>query len=122
MEAAERSDSKALRILLSHGATLGPEILFHAIGLRQNFNGTATMEALIEYGADINCFSSRRSTPLIAAVRIGDEDKIRFLLARGADPNLKASDDHLSALSYARRLGRMHLVSLMEAAGGDIAP
>ncbi|KAH4017307.1 hypothetical protein HBH61_156150 [Parastagonospora nodorum] len=122
MDAAELSDPTALRTLIAHGATLHPEILFYAIGLRHNSNGTATMEALIEHGADINYVSPRRSTPLYAAVRVCDEEKIRFLLARGADPHLKVADGHLSALEYARRLGRTHLVSIMEAAGGDSAP
>jgi Ankyrin repeats (3 copies) len=48
----------------------------------------AQMTALIDAGADINARDARnRFTPLLHAVHAQQEDAVRLLLARGADPN-----------------------------------
>ncbi|KAH5469649.1 hypothetical protein HBI22_195740 [Parastagonospora nodorum] len=121
-EAARMSDAIALRILLSHGAKLLPELLFHTIGLRQNFNGTATMEVLIHAGADVNYIARRWSTLLCGAVSIGDKGKVTYLMSRGADPRHGVEGRHLSAVEYGRRMGRSELVGIIECGGGDGAP
>jgi ankyrin repeat protein len=120
-DAAVLSDPTALRTLLSYGAT-DPDAMFHAIGLRRQHNGTATMEALIENGADVNYVSRRWSTPLHRAIRVYDEEKLMLLLDHGADPSVRSLGGRWSALEVAMDLGRADLVDVMEAAQGQRAP
>jgi ankyrin repeat protein len=83
------------------------------------------MAFLLDYGIDINeisTFGYRRSkragdengTPLHAAVRSGFEDRISFLLDRGADPNVKTECGD-TALDYARRWNFETGIKVLEA-------
>jgi hypothetical protein len=56
-ETAKLSDPTALRVLFFHGAKMDPEAMFHAIGARGQRNGTATLQVLVEHGADVNYVS-----------------------------------------------------------------
>jgi hypothetical protein len=116
-KAAQLSTSTALEILFEYGAEMDPEAMFYAISMdRGQANGTATMEALIQHGSDINFVSRRWSTPLEYTVRSNKLEKCGFLLAQGADPEVKYLNGGCSALEYARRQGRMDFVEIMEAA------
>jgi ankyrin repeat protein len=120
--AAELPDPTALQLLLAHGAALDPEAMLHAIGRRRQDNGTATMEILINHGADVNHVSARLSSPLCTAIRINEVDKLKFLLDHGADPTSRPSEGRMSALEYASTLGRTHLIQIMEAASEETVP
>jgi ankyrin repeat protein len=122
VEAAEFSDPTVLRLLLAHGAALDPEAMLHAIGRRRQDNGTATMEVLIEHGADVNYVSARLDSPLCTAIRTNAVEKLKLLLDHGADPTSRRSKGSMSALEYASTLGHTHLVHIMEAASGKTAP
>jgi ankyrin repeat protein len=115
-EAATLSDPGALRLLLSHGAEMDPEAIFHAIGIRYLRNGTATLKELLEHGADANYDSDRWCTPLHYAVRRGLTDKLKVLLQYGADPNVKPLNEHASALEYAMEEGQTEMYEIMKAA------
>ena len=80
------------------------------------------MDVLIDAGADVTFISRRWSTPLCGAVRIGDEAKVRYLMARGARPEYPGAEAHLSAVEYGRMTGRLGLVGVMEGGGGEGAP
>jgi ankyrin repeat protein len=122
VDAAELSDPTALRLLLAHGAALDPAAMLHAIGRRRQDNGTATMEVLIEHGADVNYVSARLPSPLCMAIRRNAVEKLKLLLDHGADPTSQRSEGSLSALEYANTLGHTHLIHIMEAASGRTAP
>jgi ankyrin repeat protein len=96
--------------------------MLHAIGRRRQDNGTATMEILIDHGANVNYVSARLSSPLCTAIRINEVDKLKFLLDHGADPTSRRSEGSMSALEYASALGHTHLIHIMEAASGKTAP
>jgi hypothetical protein len=116
------SDPTPAQILLSHGAE-DPEAIFHAIGLRALGNGTATMEALIEHGVDINYASTRWATPLCQAIYLKDEEKLRLLLKHGADPRVKAPGVcRLDAYEYAVELNRERFYEIMEETCRSSAP
>ncbi|MHC4200523.1 MAG: ankyrin repeat domain-containing protein [Planctomycetota bacterium] len=51
------------------------------------------VKALVESGASVDPFSPDAMPPLVAAIsRHNDEDLMRFLIEKGADPNLPAFD------------------------------
>ncbi|KAH7408682.1 ankyrin repeat-containing domain protein [Phaeosphaeria sp. MPI-PUGE-AT-0046c] len=118
--AAELTNAESLTILLSYGAT-DHMAIYHAIGLRRQNNGTATMQALIDHGIDINYLDRRRGTPLRQAVHVGDEEKLKWLLDHGADPHAK-NPESTSALERAKQMGRSHFVAIIEAASGMMGP
>jgi ankyrin repeat protein len=120
--AAEQADPAALHILLSYGAE-DPEAIFHAIGVRGNErNGTATMEALIEHGADINYVSERWATPLCLAIRFGGEEKLRLLLKHGANPVIRSQCGRFNAYECAAEWNRQRFYDIMEETCRSAAP
>jgi ankyrin repeat protein len=69
-----------------------------ALLLAARDGNTAAVQALAEAGADVNQASAGdRTTPLVMAVINGHFDTARFLLDRGADPNL-VNEDGLAPL------------------------
>lgn len=86
-EAAEHMYPFALLILLGKGAALDPEAIFYAIGSANN--GTATLQTLIEYGADVNYVHKIWGTPLLHCIRTKQMEKLRVLFETGADLVMK---------------------------------
>jgi hypothetical protein len=121
-KAATLSDPTPLQMLLSHGAKMDPEALFHAIGIRSQANGMSTLMMLIEHGADVNYVSERWCTPLYHCVRLHQESKLRLLLQHGADPDGRSLIGGTTALEYAKERGRMNLYGLMKEAQNRTAP
>ncbi len=75
--------------------------LHHAAG----FGTLATMQWLVESGAEVNATNGRKSTPLHWAIH--DEAKVRLLLSRGAGVNAKQGDGR-TPLYLAAMLGNGH--------------
>lgn len=115
------STSEAVHLLVSHGAE-DPEAIFYAIGLCGQHNGTATLQALIDHGVDINYLSELWGTPLYQAIRVRDEEKMMLLLAHGADPHVKRARCGLSALDLARKKNLVRWVAIIEDASGLRGP
>jgi len=103
-----------MKTLLSHGAEMDPEAIYFAIGLGRQFNGTATLEMLINHCADVNHVSQRWRTPLIHAVWNQREEDLKVLLAHGADPTIEGAKGGVTALGAAKMRERMDLFRLME--------
>jgi ankyrin repeat protein len=122
-DAANHSDSTALQLLLKHRAKIDPEAIFHSIGIpRSRPAGTATMQILIDQGADVNHFSKRWCTPLYHAVHMNQEDHVRLLLDHGAKPSVESIIGKISALDHAKEKGRMNLYEMIEASGSHGSP
>lgn len=97
----------AIRVSLDRfpgGYSGGGTPLVSAVGKRNR----AIAEALLDAGASVDAQGYQGVTPLIVAAYQGDDEMVKFLLLRGADPHLMTSDgedaeaaakqqDHLTA-------------------------
>ncbi len=119
---ALKQDTTILRLLLSSGVNvnaqyklLDPLIYRTYSGDRTTYSliqeaaylgATAAIEALLEYGAEIDALPPDGCTALEIAVYFGKEDVAQFLLAKGANPHLGA----IKAAIVARRSSMIKLV------------
>jgi ankyrin repeat protein len=87
-----RPDIGKMRTLLESGANANAcashdITALHTLALKPDESLDA-VRLLIEYGADVEAFSLRESTPLAAAVRTGHTVMVEFFLQKNADPNI----------------------------------
>ena len=76
----------------------------------------ARMDLFLEFGADLEAVDEEyRSRPLGWAARSGQEDAVRLLLARGADPN--GGQDWARPLLWAERRGHRSVARTLRKAG-----
>ncbi len=119
--AVRASDRRTVRKMLATDADLvkardegGSTPLHHAAG----FATLATMQLLLDKGADVNAANRRNSTPLFWAIH--DEAKLRLLLARGADA-VKRQADGRTPLYQAVSIGNgTAIVKLLLEKGVDV--
>ena len=90
-DAARAGDLATIRTLIAHGSDPNEAAgqnnwspLLHAIHKHQN----ASVEALLDGGADINRLSGDGITPLMMAAGYGYTDTVQLLLRRGANPKI----------------------------------
>lgn len=76
----------------------------------------ATVELLLQRGADPNLGDATDSTPLMAASKRGDIAIVNALLAAGADPNRRSSLGS-TALALARAANRDDIATALDRAG-----
>ncbi|KAL2071858.1 hypothetical protein VTL71DRAFT_13093 [Oculimacula yallundae] len=81
---------------------------------------TATIDLLLEHGADVNADDQDGTTPLIVAVYEESIEKIHFLLLHGANVNPSAGYDCGTALSSAIAVGSVEISELLLDNGADI--
>ncbi|KAE8444282.1 hypothetical protein EG329_000689 [Mollisiaceae sp. DMI_Dod_QoI] len=83
-----------LELLISYGAQLDPQALFHAIDPRGK-GGIPAMKYLIDRGVDVNTVGTmagtQGGTPLHYAAKLKSKEKLTLLLEAGADKNIKSS-------------------------------
>jgi beta-lactamase regulating signal transducer with metallopeptidase domain len=80
---------------------------------------SASAEALIAEGADVNARLRGDGTPLIEAARVGREDLVAMLLAAGADPNLALPREG-NPLIVAAAHGHLDVVRRLVEAGAQV--
>lgn len=80
---------------------------------------TASAQALIVDGADVNARLPGDGTPLIEAARVGREDLVSMLLAAGADPN-QAQQREGNPLIVAAAHGHLDVVRRLVHAGAKV--
>ena len=81
-----------------------------------NNGNTATLQILLDAGANINARARDGKTALIAAIQNDNPAATRLLLDRGIDFNL-ADNTGLTALGYAANRGNATLVQALQAKG-----
>ena len=91
----------------------GATPLHHAAG----FGNLATMELLLDRGADTNAGNKRKSGPLFWALH--DESKVRLLLARGASVNAKNVDGRTPLYQAASMGNAVPVLRLLLDKGAD---
>ena len=115
--AAAFADDATVRLLLSHGAdtharshnTLASQPL-HACIARSG--SPASVQALIEGGANVNATQSGAVTPLHLAAAQGKTEMILLLLQHGASATARTTEDKLPT-DYAREHGHTRAAELL---------
>jgi ankyrin repeat protein len=113
-EAASSGQTKMVKWLLEHGATLKKH---GAAALHGAANGghAQTLRYLIEQGVAVNGRDRYGWTPLMTTAWYGHVEAAKLLLSAGADPSLETSDGK-TALQMARERSQPKVASLLEAA------
>ena len=82
---------------------------------------TATVNALLATGSDVNAKDRNGETVLILAAKYGHTDVVKALLAKGADINMKDRHSHnRTALILAVDNGHIDTVKALLAEGADL--
>ena len=82
-------------------------------------NDLASVQFLVEKGANVNARDQINSTPLLWAAGFGKPETVAFLLSKAAD--VKASDDNgWTPLIWAAGLGQPQTVEVLVKAGADL--
>jgi len=73
-----------------------------------------TMKVLLEHGADVQVKSKEGGTALMAAAGMaGDLRMVQALLDRGADVHARLWETNESAVTFAKRYGRVEIAELL---------
>lgn len=94
---------------------------FHPLGLAAFFGNTSTVEALLEAGADVNQQSreSMRVSALHSAAAARRPDIVEMLLAKGANPNVRAAGG-VTVFHEAAATGQIEVAEMVLKHRGDI--
>ena len=97
-----------MKLLIRHGADPNKNnpLCFAAF-----FGKVAAAQLLLEYNVDINQFSEKWMSSLIAAVDGNRPDVVKLLVENGAD--LTVQHENLTAQARARKLGRTNIVEMI---------
>jgi len=127
MDAVMSGKAAVAEALLQRGANVnavneqGKTALFLAVDRPVALRGNEQQDIavlLLDAGADIEARDTFGRTPLMHAAHAGNADRVRVLLARGADVRARSKDGHFSPLSDARQSKNAEVVGLvMEALG-----
>jgi hypothetical protein len=112
--AVDNHRSDIVLLLLQHGAKLGPAkgALWQSAYDRR----ADVVKAILDAGEHPDDFTYPAGSALTAAVDKGDEEIVKMLLDRGADPDLTTKFSLGSPIDHARRLGRRRILKLLVAA------
>jgi ankyrin repeat protein len=122
-EAAATGQTARVQELLSSNPSLvnayAPDG-FHPLGLAAFFGNKATVEALLEAGADVNQQSreSMKVSALHSAAAARRPDIAELLLAKGANPNLRA-EAGVTVLHEVAITGQIDLAEMLLKHGAD---
>jgi len=118
--AAEEGNLQTLACLLEHGAGKVRPHLDIALSSAAQRGSLAAVQLLLQHGANPNTPSPIAAyTPLMWAAYgdDGDVEKVRLLLAKGADPKAKGANGE-TPLSLAKKRGNTAIVELLEKTSG----
>jgi len=114
---AKNGDRQMIELLMRFGARV-PDL--SKWGARYYFKRYETAAFLLENGMNPNHMNWRRFTLLHDMAFIGDLQKARLLLDRGADIDAVDEEYRSTPLGYAARWGRREIVALLLERGADV--
>ncbi|HKH70871.1 MAG TPA: ankyrin repeat domain-containing protein [Vicinamibacterales bacterium] len=123
-EAAATGQTARVRELLAANPSLlnayAPDG-FHPLGLAAFFGNTATVDALLQAGADVNQQSreSMKVSALHSAAAAGRPDIVEMLLAKGANPNVRA-EGGVTVFHEAGVTGQIEIAEMLLTHGADV--
>lgn len=106
----------SLKYLISYGAEADPAALFNTIDARGRSTPAST-KFLIEAGIDVNARDAKSRTPLMNASAVGNVEKVKYLLAAGADREAVTSAGQ-TAIDIAQERGQAEVVTLLKGIDG----
>ncbi|KAK7871421.1 hypothetical protein R5R35_006121 [Gryllus longicercus] len=113
MMAARAGDEQSTKLLLEHvDVSQRNGCLMTALHYAVERRHHQMMMLLLESKADPNAEDKRGETPLMTAVRVGDEQSTEILLKHGADVNRRNKRD-MTALHYATRIRHYQITKLL---------
>lgn len=116
----------AAQMLLAAGAktdvrdSKGVTPLLHAI-MNVSDNGIQIARMLLEKNADANFAMPNGFTPLMGAVQLNNEEKVKMLLEKGANVNARQVTSETAAISIAVALGHQDMLALLLEHKADIS-
>jgi ankyrin repeat protein len=123
-EAAATGQTARVRELLAANPSIVNDYApdgFHPLGLAAFFGNKATVEALLQAGADVNQQSreAMKVSALHSSAAARRPDIVEMLLAGGADPNLRA-EGGVTVFHAAGATGQIEVGEMLLNRGGDI--
>jgi len=125
--AAHSGQCDVLDVLLKHGARTDDHIA--ELALREAIDGShrCAVTLLVDHGVSPNANFYLGGTPLMKAVKTGDQEMVNALLQKGADPNqaahyegwVEAEPCSTTPLALAAGLGDLVIVQTLMAGGAD---
>jgi len=120
MYAAATGSIEAMTLLLNAGADVNAKNDFDATPLIWAAGDPAKSRLIIERGANVNGRSKQGRMPLMmAARREGNSQLLRFMLAKGADPDAKDGRGN-TALMHAAQAGDVKMMRVLTERGADV--
>lgn len=116
VEACRKAAEDEVKHLLSQGAD--PNTI-NAIHHAAECGSEATVQALLDSGAEVDLRNPVGQTTLQCASRNGYEGVVRLLLQKGANVNAKDENDH-TALQGAAAQGYERIVTMLLESGADV--
>src|ERR1700728_1214508 len=97
-----------------------PDALAAALQAAVRTGNLTEVKRLVLAGADVNARDAMGSTPLLDASWAGDPSVVAFLLAHGAEVNVRHAQAGATPLQYAVLTGRAAIVKLLLVAGARV--
>jgi len=101
--AIDKKQTTSIEVLLKNGAEINQRDQFSASNFELAISKSSfeVIELMMKYNPDINANEfSEKFTPLMMASKTGRLKVVKYLVAKGADPNIKTKSGH-TALDYA---------------------
>lgn len=99
-----------------------PNTLNQALSKAALMGHQKLVKKLFEAGADVNWQAEKSSPPLMLSIHGLHTETIKYLLAKGADPNIKSKLTNITPLMLAMHSERKDLIDALIKAGADLNP
>lgn len=113
LRASEIGNTEIIKLLLSRGANVNARNIIGRTPLIEAYPYKEAIEALLDYGADIDAQDRKGWTALMHAIWDRNYESVRLMLSRGANVDIKNNDDK-TAMDIAYEIGDNKMVKLLQ--------